>query len=215
MQNFSSKSYIIFAFWEKRISFILYLVYFVDFADALAFVQMEFICTGYLIVDSWPFHQTSWSDKMRDRQQITRTKYQAIKIKKSKVWLEFDPHVQHNQLKLKTAFQMKFRYFLVKRHWFKLRVRILWSYSFINMDLITNANAEMEVSSNKLEHCMKCISYSFGCFFPCNLEKMWIKRIPWILVELWEKTKISSKEERNSNESTVGLKKSSNAGYKQ
>lgn len=30
-----------------------------------------------------------------------------------------------------------------------------------------------------------------------------------------KKTKITSKEKRNSNESTVGSKKSSNAGYKQ
>lgn len=33
--------------------------------------------------------------------------------------------------------------------------------------------------------------------------------------EIVEKTEITSKEERNSNESTVGSKKSSNAGYKQ
>lgn len=98
--------------WRRRgkrnlRSFICCLVCFVDFSDASAFIRLEFICTGYLIVDCFgvslaSLNWTEWKCQNEQKSWIfeTDSKYQENTAPKKKHKLNL--HLK--QVKLKTAF---------------------------------------------------------------------------------------------------------------
>lgn len=82
-------------------SFVRYLVYYVDFVDALAFAQLQFICTGYMIVDSWPFWWLIRENCETDSKYLGLNWKKTPPKSKNKVRLNITPltHLESSEIK--------------------------------------------------------------------------------------------------------------------